>query len=607
MPGIVGLITKMPRERAESELRQMVATLRHESFYDTGTWIDDSQGVYVGWAVRKGSFAEAMPICNERGDAVLIFSGEEFSGHGAVGQLRENGHVLPDGGPSYLIHLYEEDPRFLSGLNGQFHGLLLDRKQAITMLFNDRYGMHRINYHESPDAFYFGAEAKAILAVRPELRKADWQSLGEFVACGSVLENRTLFKQIHLLPSASAWIFRNREIERKDLYFQPKEWEEQGRLSPDDYYRSLRNCLSQDLPRYFNGRERVGVSLTGGLDTRLILAWRKSNLAPLASYTYGGMLRDCQDVIVARRVADSCKLPHQTITLGNDFLARFPEYAERTVYLTDGCGGVSSAADLYFSEKVREIAPVRIVGTYSSELLSQVPTFKPLDLMPGLYNGDFTPYLEQAGSTYAAIRQVHPVTFAAFRQSPWWHYGTVSLEQTQVTVRSPFLDNDFVRTVYRAPKFASQNGDVRLRLIQEGNPALGRIRSDRGIGGSAGRLATMAAHGFQEFTFKAEYAYDYGMPQWLARMDHFFSPFHFERLFLGRHKFQHYRVWYRDALSSYVRQILLDSTTLSRPYLERLKVQAIVHDHLKGLRNYTTEIHKALTVELLQRQFFDPR
>ena len=53
MPGIVGLISKMPRERAEPELLRMVETLRHEPFYGTGTWIDESLGVYLGWAVQK--------------------------------------------------------------------------------------------------------------------------------------------------------------------------------------------------------------------------------------------------------------------------------------------------------------------------------------------------------------------------------------------------------------------------------------------------------------------------------------------------------------------------------------------------------------------------
>jgi len=110
-----------------------------------------------------------------------------------------------------------------------------------------------------------------------------------------------------------------------------------------------------------------------------------------------------------------------------------------------------------------------------------------------------------------------------------------------------------------------------------------------------------------EFTFKAEYAYDYGMPQWLAQIDSLLSPFHIERCFLGRHKLFHFRVWYRDALSEYVRQVLLDPRTLSRPYLERTGVEAVVRDHLRGHRNYTTEIHKLLTLELLHRLFLDSR
>ncbi|HXP70478.1 MAG TPA: hypothetical protein VOA88_14435, partial [Candidatus Dormibacteraeota bacterium] len=74
MPGIVGLITRMPREQAEQELLQMIETLRHEDFYTSGTWIDESLGVYVGWVARKGSFSDGMPIRNERGDVVLAFS-----------------------------------------------------------------------------------------------------------------------------------------------------------------------------------------------------------------------------------------------------------------------------------------------------------------------------------------------------------------------------------------------------------------------------------------------------------------------------------------------------------------------------------------------------
>jgi asparagine synthase (glutamine-hydrolysing) len=112
---------------------------------------------------------------------------------------------------------------------------------------------------------------------------------------------------------------------------------------------------------------------------------------------------------------------------------------------------------------------------------------------------------------------------------------------------------------------------------------------------------------YLETTFKAEYEYDYGMPQWLAQIDHVFSGLHLERLFLGRHKYYHFRVWYRDALSKYIQETLLDPRTLSRPYIERKSLENIVHGHVKGDRNYTTQIHKVLTLELVHRLFVDPR
>ena len=207
MPGVVGLITRMPQETAEGELLQMVQSLRHESFYSTGTWCDESLGVYVGWVAREGSFAAEMPLRNERGDITLVFSGEEFPEPGTANRLKQRGHQLNADGPGYLVHLYEEDPAFPKGLNGRFHGLVADRNSGKATLFNDRYGIHRLYYHESTDAFYFAAEAKAILALRTELRQADSQGLGELVSCGCVLENRTLFKDVHVLPPSSAWVF----------------------------------------------------------------------------------------------------------------------------------------------------------------------------------------------------------------------------------------------------------------------------------------------------------------------------------------------------------------------------------------------------------------
>lgn len=611
MPGIVGLISKMPREWAEPQLQRMVQVLRHEPFCVVGAWIDESAGLYIGWSARKDSFADGMPVGNGQGDVVMVFSGEEFPDADTVHRLNGNGRGPKGSRASYLVRLYEEDSSFPARLNGRFHGLVADRRQGTATLFNDRYGMHRIYYHEAKEAFYFAGEAKALLAVRPELRQVSARGLGEVVSCGCVLENRTIFENVYVLPPASAWSFRCAALKRKQSYFQPREWEDQGPLDPESFYQQFQQCFARSLPRYFDGGEKIGLSLTGGLDTRMIMAWQKSAEGSLPCYSFGGTYRECQDVLLARRLASMYGQTHQVIPVGEEFLSRFSSYAERTIYLSDGCTDVSRAADLFVNEKAREIAPVRMTGNYGSEVLRWAPAFKPGNPIPGLFRTEFLHHVDAARETYGALVQGHPISFAVFRQAPWHHYGLLALEQTQVSVRTPYLDNDFVKTAFRAPKPAfarrdTANIDLCLRLIGDGNATFRRIRTDRGLGGNGGMLSAMTRQ-WLEFTFKAEYAYDYGMPQWLARIDHTFAALHFEKLFLGRHKFCHFRVWYRDALAAYVREMLLDSRSLSRSYLERKSVEQIVEGHLKGGRNYTTAIHKLLTLELIHRLFLDAK
>lgn len=603
MPGIVGLITQMPRVKAEKELLRMVETLRHESFYISGVWVAESLGVYVGWVARKTFSCEGTPILNERGDTVLIFFGEEFRDTAAVAGKHDRGSWGDERRGSDLVRTYEEDEAFPAKLNGRFQGLVVDRAKGSVVLFNDRYGMHRLYYHQGKDGFYFAAEAKAILSVRPELRRLEPRALGEFVVCGCVLENRTLFEGIRVLPPASKWILRDGEIKEQGTYFSPREWEEQEVLQPDDYYLQVREIFSQKLPLYFQAREQVGMSLTGGLDSRVILAWQRLLPGSLPCYTFSGMFRDCRDVTVAKHVAQACAQPHKVLTIGSTFLKQFSRYAERTVYMADGCVDVRRASDLYLSEQVRDIAPIRMTGNYGGEVLRGVRAFKPIRPLPGLFKQELVPYFREAEETYQSLLEGHPVSFAVFKQAPWHHYGLLALEETQVSVRTPFLDNDLVATVFRAPLQSLASPDLCWRLIEDGSAMLCRIPTEHGSG------ATWPAAGIveriQRFLTKAEYAYDYGMPQWLAKVDHALSPLQLERLFLGRQKFTHYRVWYRDSLSGYVQQMLLDSRTLSRPYLEPKRVEAIVEGHLNGSQNYTNEIHTLLTLELLHRLLLD--
>jgi len=604
MPGIVGLLTRLPREHAERKILQMLSVVSRTDRDITGIWAEESLGLYVGCVTEEGPSGQA-PLRNERGDVVLFFSGEEFPEPGSQQRLKLRGHEFSEFGPSYLVHSYEDDPAFPAGLNGRFHGLLIDRNRRAAFLFNDRYAMHRIYYHQAEDGFYFAAEAKAILAVCPETRKMDLQGAGEFVSCNCALEGRTLFEGIHVLPGGAKWVLDKGSAPEKQAYFKPEEWENQEPLETEHYYRELRDIFSGNLPRYFEGQEPIGMSLTGGLDTRMIMAWQKCSPGSFPCYTFRGMFRDSQDVLLGRKIAKMCGQSHEVIEVGKEFLSKFAHYAERTISLTDGCIDVGRAPDLYLNEKAREIAPVRMSGVYGGEILRRVCSFKPEKTQSRLFVPEFSRCIRQAEESYVRLAQGHPVSFAVFKQLPWYLYGVLALEQTEVSVRTPFLDNDLVRTAFRSPQSALASNQICVRLIADGNRALLPIPTDRGVYLNGHPLMGAASQVLLEFLFKAEYAYDIGMPQWLAGLDHTFSPFRFQRLFLGRHKVFHFRAWYRDLLAGYLRDMLLDSKSLSRPHIERRELESIVQGHIQGHRNYTLEIHKVLTLELVHRLFLD--
>lgn len=605
MPGITGIISKTPKEKNEKDLQLMVASMLHESFYTSGTYTNDKIGIYTGWVCHEGSFSDCQPVWNEKKNLVLIFFGENFTDLELFDQLKAKHHKFDNSNAGYIIHLYEENGiDFLQTMNGWFSGLLVDIQAGKIFLFNDRYGMQRIFYHEGKDAFYFSSEAKALFKICPELREIDKKGLGEFISCDCVLEYRTLFKNIFLLPGSSAWIFQPDGSLTKNSYFNPEIWENQPWLEKEFFYEKLKDTVAKVLPRYFRSTQKIGMSLTGGLDTRVIMANVDMPEGKYPCYTFGGMYRDSYDVKVARKVADACHQSHQTLYLDKKFLSDFPKYAEKTIYITDGYLGVSGSYEMYVNSLAREIAPIRMTGNYGGEILRGIQgMLKAAPPDEKLYNSDMNIHFQDAATMVASLYKSssHPLTINLFQEIPLFRNNGFVSDQSQLTPRTPYLDNDLVALMYRAPMGVRHNMELTLRLIVDGNPALGAIHSDRGFGGNKKFPLSILLEPYYDFLFKAEYAYNYGMPQWLAKIDHMFMFMHLEKLFLGRHKFTHFRIWYRDELADYIKSILLDERSLGRPYLNRKTVEEMVQGHTKGNRNYTTEISKLLTLELTHR------
>jgi asparagine synthase (glutamine-hydrolysing) len=163
------------------------------------------------------------------------------------------------------------------------------------------------------------------------------------------------------------------------------------------------------------------------------------------------------------------------------------------------------------------------------------------------------------------------------------------------------MDNALVSLAYRAPYKALTSDDISLRLVKDENVELARIITNRGAGGNCLAFISNSIKVYHEILHMAEIGYDYGMPHWLSKVDHYLTPFHFEKLFIGRNDIYHFRMWYRNELSVYLKEILLDTKSLSRPYLKKGVLEKMLNAHIQGMNNYTNEISKILTTELTYR------
>jgi asparagine synthase (glutamine-hydrolysing) len=606
VPGIAGIITKSRPNNYHAEHASMIEAMENEPFYTSGLYSEARLNMRLGWVVQSNSFCDCMPVVNERQDLVLIFSGEDFARNSTRRRLgAESRSGFQDA--RYLIRLYEEmGESFLAELNGWFTGVLADLNQRKIMLFNDRYGMQRLYYYESADAFFFASEAKSLLHVLPAARNLSPEAFGEHVAFGCVLGERSLFEGVSTMPGGSCWTFDQSGQHRKARYFEPETLESRVPIREHELVENIRSTFIDILPRYFESSENVALSLTGGLDMRLIVAGADSAVEGLPSYTFAGA-RDTFDVRQSWKVARAVGLKHQVLRLGADFFDNFANLAEETVYRSDGALGTSRTHDLYFNRLARNIAHVRLTGLFGSEVLRQRRILPPAARVDGLLTADFMKHVEEAEQCGDAYRRGHPLTAALHRDIPWKGQGVRSIEQSQLTVRAPFTDNDFVELMYTVPHSARSSAKVQLSVIEALNGHLAGIMSDHGHSAKWNPITRRIVRAFIWSLFKADYIYFFDTPNWMLKYEPAMHFLKVPQLLLGYHKFEQYSRWYRDALSDYLADILLDRRTLERPFFNRNFLRRAVDEHLSGKRNYHNQLDKALTLELIMRTLIESR
>jgi len=153
-------------------------------------------------------------------------------------------------------------------------------------LINDKYGLRTFWYYYTNDKFWF-SNSPLLFSIINENYYLDQNSLMEFLRFGEVLENRTLIAGISHIGNASILSIDLNSLDFKissywDYCFNPQITDENRWAYL--FVNALRSAVSSFLKRY--GYFKIGISLSGGLDSRIIASAFPSK-DNILTYTYG--------------------------------------------------------------------------------------------------------------------------------------------------------------------------------------------------------------------------------------------------------------------------------------------------------------------------------
>jgi asparagine synthase (glutamine-hydrolysing) len=616
MPGICGLVGVPTGGDVASLLDQMVQRLRHFSWYVEQRHVDASAGLGLGRVSLGFVNTAEQPAYNEDRSLLALMEGEVYDYEEQRRALAAAGHVFQGNSHAeLLLHGYAAaGPKFFRGLHGTFAAAIWDAVNEHLILTNDRFGMKPLYYASLWGRLVFASEIKALLVDRGLPRRANWRGIAQFFSYGQLLGEDTLLEAVALLPAAG-WLTYEARNGRVSLerYAQLTPTAANNSTSAEETLDRIDTAFKQAVDRRVRGTSRLGLSLSGGLDSRTILAAVDPDRL-LTSVCMG--MEGSIDHRSAKEMASRAGRPHHRYVLDTRFLARFEDHMRYMVHLTDGhylCQCIvlptlpfyrelgievllrGHAGELMHMDKAYNFSLDREALGLKDTASLEAWLFRRLGAHMLGTNGETLfapPYQAQIGplareSLRACLGESDGIDPPVHRV---WHlFLTQRLRRetalsmvefgTVVETRLPYLDNDLVDILLAAPPELKLADRIQAHILRRRMPAfLDVVNSNTGTRLGAGRVPRL----FAKARLKV-----------LAKLGvRGYQPY--ERL--GR--------WLREELRPLVGRLLLSERCLERGIFNPPAVRAIVDQHLRG-RNHTYLLLAMMIFELGQREFID--
>jgi len=292
-------------------------------------------------AIVDASSAGAQPMtltctrCGSAGydDLALTYNGELYRHHELRAELIASGHTFHSGSDTeVLLHLYGEhgldvldrlDGIFAFALyDGRAYGRPHDVHRGDLVLARDPAGVKQLYHAQTPGAFVFASELKALLAHPAIDRSIDLTALHQHLAYLSTPAPRTLLTGVRKLEPGTALLVRQGRATHKWTFGDRDGAQTTSLTETRDPVAAVRELLGQALARQGAADVPIGAFLSGGIDSSAVVATlrRVHPERELVCYTSAGASQDevdgdPADLPWARRVARHVGVPLREVEL----------------------------------------------------------------------------------------------------------------------------------------------------------------------------------------------------------------------------------------------------------------------------------------------------
>ena len=247
---------------------------------------------------------------------------------------------------------------FLSKIDGYFVAVLYNSHKHEIVIATDRYGMQLLYLSIENGCLYWASEVKSILSIRAN-SSFDNDLIPFFIEIGHLPATKTWFKEIELAPPASIITFNLQEQRAK--YFQYWGF---GNITPnkisfEDAVIYGGELLQQAISKRFSTNERIGIPLSGGLDSRVIVSGIMKEHPTYRGSAFSFGPKNCTDVRIAQEVTRLSKWDHRLYSLGiDDWLEKRIEQ----IWATDGQFDIAHMHSVECAREESDMIDVAISG-----------------------------------------------------------------------------------------------------------------------------------------------------------------------------------------------------------------------------------------------------